>query len=215
MRVLVVGATGQIGQKLVHILSNTTEHTPIAMVRKEEQAQKYAAAGVETVFADLEGPVDDLVSAIKDSDAIVFTAGSGGSTGHDKTLLIDLDGAVKVMEAAEKAEVKRFVMVSALQAHNRESWNEQIKPYYVAKHYADKMLQASSLNYTIIRPGLLLNEKGTGKIQPGLNLDRGSISREDVAHLISEVLSAENTYRFAFDVISGNVKIEDAVKNIK
>nr|MDH3082707.1 NAD(P)H-binding protein [Bacillus subtilis] len=85
-------------------------------------------------------------------------------TGYDKTPLVDLDGAAKAIEAADIAGIKRFIMVSALQAHNRENWNEALKPYYVAKHYADKILEASGLTYTIIRPGGLRNEPGTGTV---------------------------------------------------
>ncbi|MFE7061372.1 SDR family oxidoreductase [Sutcliffiella sp. NPDC057660] len=214
MRVLVVGANGQIGSKLVRMLQEDDRYTPVAMVRKEEQSEKFQSEGIETVLADLEGPVKDLENAVKGNDAIIFTAGSGGSTGLDKTLLIDLDGAVKVMEAAENTQVKRFILVSALQAHNRDNWNEEIRPYYVAKHYADKMLESSSLDYTIVRPGGLMNEPGTGTIQLGLNLERGTIPREDVARMLLEVLSAQNSYRTAFDVISGEVAIEKAVKEI-
>lgn len=214
MRVLVVGANGQIGSKLVSMLQEDDRYTPVAMVRKEEQSEKFQSEGIDTVLADLEGPVKDLENAVKGNDAIIFTAGSGGSTGLDKTLLIDLDGAVKVMEAAENTNVNRFILVSALQAHNRENWNEELKPYYVAKHYADKMLEASRLDYTIVRPGGLLNEPGTDNIQLGLNLERGSIPREDVARTLFEVIPAQNSYRKAFDVISGEVAIEKAVKEI-
>lgn len=214
MRVLVVGANGQIGSKLVRMLQEDDRYTPVAMVRKEEQSEKFQSEGIDTVLADLEGPVKDLENAVKGNDAIIFTAGSGGSTGLDKTLLIDLDGAVKVMEAAENTQVKRFILVSALQAHNRDNWNEEIRPYYVAKHYADKMLESSSLDYTIVRPGGLMNEPGTGTIQLGLNLERGTIPREDVARMLLEVLLAQNSYRTAFDVISGEVAIEKAVKDI-
>lgn len=214
MRILVVGANGQIGSKLVKMLKEDDRYTPVAMVRKEEQSEKFQSEGIEAVLADLEGPVGDLENAVKGNDAIIFAAGSGGSTGLDKTLLIDLDGAVKVMEAAENSNVNRFILVSALQAHNRENWNEELRPYYVAKHYADKMLEASSLDYTIVRPGGLLNEPGTGTIQLGLNLERGSIPREDVARTLLEVISAENSYLTAFDLISGEVEIEKAIKEI-
>ncbi|QFT88635.1 putative sugar epimerase YhfK [Bacillus sp. THAF10] len=211
MKVTVVGANGQIGKQLVHFLK-TEGHTPIAMIRKQEQADEFSNDGVESVVADLEGTVDEIKEAVNGSDAIVFAAGSGGSTGSDKTLLIDLDGAVKAMEAAEQAGIKRFVMVSALQANNRENWNEALRPYYVAKHYADKMLIESQLDYTIVRPGGLLNDPGTGKVKVGEKLERGSISREDVAKVLVEVLDAKNTYRKSFDLVSGDTEIKDEIK---
>jgi len=212
MRVLVIGANGQIGKHVIRLLKESDTFSP--MVRKEEQAKELENSGVATVLADLEGSVEHLAEAIKGCDAIVFTAGSGGHTGADKTLLIDLDGAVKAMEAAESAGVNRFVMVSALQAHHRENWNEKIKPYYVAKHYADRMLEQSKLTYTIIRPGGLLNEPGTGRVTAAENAERGTIPREDVARTVLAVLSEEHTFNRAFDLVSGETLIEEAVKSI-
>ncbi|WP_043932410.1 SDR family oxidoreductase [Bacillus sp. EB01] len=214
MKVLVVGANGQIGKQLVNLLHDSSKHTVKAFVRKEEQARKYEQSGIEAVLGNLEGTVEELGETVKGCDAVVFSAGSGGHTGLDKTLLIDLDGAVKMMEAAERAGVGRFIMVSALQAHNRENWNEQIKPYYVAKHYADRMLVQSGLNYTIIRPGGLLNEPGTGKVTLAENLERGSIPREDVAKTILAVIDHENAYNKAFDLVSGETQIEEAIKSL-
>lgn len=165
------------------------------MVRKEEQLEKLKNENIEAVYASLEGTVKELEAAMKGCDAVVFTAGSGGSTGSDKTLLIDLDGAAKSIEAAENVGVNRFIMVSALQAHHRENWNENLKPYYVAKHYADKILEASSLDYTIIRPGGLTNDAGTGKVDVATNLTRGTIPREDVAKVVVTSLTEEGTYK--------------------
>lgn len=214
MKVCVVGANGQIGQRLVRLLQESDAYTVRAMVRADAQAADFEKRGVEAVLADLEGRVEDLAKAVKGCEAIVFTAGSGGHTGADKTLLVDLDGAVKTIEAAEQADVPRFIMVSALQAHRRENWNERIRHYYVAKHYADRVLQQSELNYTIIRPGRLLNEAGTGKVAAAENLTRASIPREDVARTIVASLQEETTCGRAFDLISGDVPIAEALKNV-
>ncbi|CAM3904815.1 SDR family oxidoreductase [Alkalicoccus chagannorensis] len=214
MKVLVIGANGQIGKQFTSMLQESEQFEPRAMVRKEEQQKALEGGGVETVLADLEGSVDDLAEAMRGCDAVVFTAGSGGSTGPEKTLLIDLDGAVKSVEAAEKAGVDRFLMVSAVQAHNRENWSEKIRHYFAAKHYADRMLMNSSLNYTIVRPGGLLNEEGTGKVQAAENLERASIPREDVARTLVAALTEEKTYRRGFDLISGNDTPEDALKKL-
>lgn len=214
MKVLVVGANGQIGQLLIRLLRESNEHTPKAMVRKQEQAEEFRNAGVEAVVADLEGSVEEIAAAAAGCDAIIFTAGSGGKTGPDKTLLIDLDGAVKTVEAAEQAGIQRFVMVSAIQAHNRENWSEAIRPYFVAKHYADRMLEQSSLNYTIIRPGGLVNEPGSGKITAAANLQRATIPREDVASTILAALTEEKTFRRSFDLVAGESPIAEALKNV-
>ncbi|WP_164214691.1 SDR family oxidoreductase [Virgibacillus sp. YIM 98842] len=216
MKVFVIGANGQIGKHVVRMLKDSKEHTVTAMVRKEAQAQELKQAGVEAVVANLEESAEKLQEAMTGSDAVIFTAGSGGSTGADKTMLIDLDGAIKSVEAAEKSGVSRFIMVSALQAHNRESWGEGTPShYYVAKHYADRALMNSSLTYTIVRPGGLLNEPGTGKITAAENLrEMKKIPREDVARVVVGSLNKENTHYKSFDLLSGETGIEEALKNI-
>ena len=214
MKVFVVGANGQIGKYLVDLLKDSPEHSVRAMVRKEEQSKHLEKNGIESVVVSLTGSVEEITNAAKGCDAIVFTAGSGGSTGADQTLLIDLDGAVKTIEAAENLGINRFIMVSAFQANNRENWNEAIKPYYVAKHYADRALLQSDLNYTIIRPGGLVNEPGTGKVAAAEELERGSIAREDVARTIFASLTEENTYKRSFDLISGDTAIAEALRKI-
>ncbi|MFD2761261.1 SDR family oxidoreductase [Lentibacillus juripiscarius] len=215
MHVLVAGANGKIGQNIVKQLHNSDEHTVKAMVRKEEQAEELKKKGINAVIANLEGRKEAIRKAAKGCDAVIFTAGSGGSTGSDKTLLVDLDGAVKTIEAAGEAGADRFIMVSALQANNRDNWNEKIRHYYVAKHYADRVLQASGLNYTIVRPGGLLNDPGTGKVIASENLtERGSVPREDVATTVVSSLTEENTYKRAFDLVSGEMEIGEALKKV-
>ncbi|MFD1139143.1 SDR family oxidoreductase [Paenibacillus urinalis] len=214
MNVLVIGANGQIGRHLVSQLKENPGHIVRAMVRKQEQLEALDKSGVEAVLADLEGTVEELAEAMKGNDAVVFTAGSGGSTGADKTLLIDLDGAVKTMEAAEKAGIPRYIMVSAIYAEDRTKWPDAIKPYYVAKHYADKWLENSSLNYTIIRPGGLKNEPGNGKVSLNPETGESSIPREDVAAVIVAALDADNTYRKAFPLVSGRESINEVIEQI-
>lgn len=215
MKVFLIGANGQVGKHIVRLLQASDEHSLKAMVRKPEQAEALSRSGVEAVIANLEGGVDEIANAIAGSDAVIFTAGSGGSTGADKTLLVDLDGAVKAMEAASKVGASRFIMVSAIQAHNRNSWvDSPIKPYMVAKYYADRMLEASGLNYTILRPGGLLNDPSVGKISLASNLTKGTISREDVARTVVASLDEENTFTRSFDLISGDTPILDALKNV-
>ncbi|MGE7365059.1 SDR family oxidoreductase [Desemzia incerta] len=219
MKVLVVGANGKIGKQLVNLLNESETHSVRAFVRKEEQAKELESNGIETHLGDLEGSVSDLEEAVKGTDAVVFTAGSGGSTGADKTLLIDLDGAVKVIEAAKNVGVDRFLMVSAFGADQREKWNEEIKSYYVAKYYADKELMQSGLNYTIVRPGGLTDDASKGKVVVSDNMqladsDDWTIPREDVAKVVFESLDNEKTYYKAFDLVSGEQSIEEALDQL-
>lgn len=219
MKVLVVGANGKIGKQLVNLLNESETHSVRAFVRKEEQAKELESNGIETHLGDLEGSVSDLEEAVKGTEAVVFTAGSGGSTGADKTLLIDLDGAVKVIEAAKNVGVDRFLMVSAFGADQREKWNEEIKSYYVAKYYADKELMQSGLNYTIVRPGGLTDDASKGKVVMSDNMqltdsDDWTIPREDVAKVVFESLDNEKTYYKAFDLVSGEQSIEEALDQL-
>lgn len=218
MNVLVVGANGQIGTLLVDKLKENDTHTPIAFVRKQEQVDKFQDKGVEARLGNLESSVSDIKKQMEGIDAVVFTAGSGGSTGTDKTMLIDLDGAAKVMEAAEDMNIKRFVMVSAFQADVRDNWNDEMRPYYAAKHYADKFLMNSDLEYTIVRPGALQNEMGLGRVSITRALteftDPITIPREDVADLIVKALDNPKTYLQSFDVTSGDDTIEEALNNL-
>lgn len=214
MKVLVVGANGQIGRHFVQLLSAASEHIPKAMVRRQDQVSYFNALGVETVLASLEGSIDEIAQAMDGCDAVVFTAGSGGSTGADKTLLIDLDGAAKTIEAAERTGIDRYLMVSAIYADRRENWTEDMAPYYVAKHHADNILRASGLTYTIIRPGLLTDDPGTGQITAAEQLDRGAIPREDVAAILLHSLTNDHVYNKAFEVVSGDDSIEEALSRL-
>lgn len=204
MRVAVVGANGKIGQQLVKLLHEDSAHEVVALVRKREQVEQQQLQGVEARLFDLEDTVAELGEALAGVDAVTFTAGSGGASGDDKTLLIDLDGAVKAMEAAQAAGIKRFVMVSAWQANNRENWADELKPYYAAKHYADRELMRSSLEWTIVRPGALTNDKGTGRVDIGEHLPAGSIPREDVARVLLGCLTNNDMVGKAFDVVSAD-----------
>lgn len=217
MNVLIVGANGQIGQHLVDELKNEGKHTPIAFVRKEEQVEKFKEQGVEARLGDLEDSVAEIKARMDDIDAVVFTAGSGGSTGYDKTLLIDLDGAVKVIEATKAAGINRFVMVSAFGADDRDRWNTDMKPYFIAKHFADMWLMDSSLNYTVVRPGMLENKESIGKVMVDdviLDSDVFSIPRADVAKVLAASLENVNTYHKSFDLVTGEDAVEEALNKL-
>lgn len=219
MKVLVVGAHGKIGSRVVHLLNESGNHSVRAFVRKEEHVKELTDKGIEAHLGNLEGPVADLEKAVKGTDAVIFAAGSGGSTGPDMTLLIDLDGAVKVMEAAKNVGVDRFILVSAFGANDRDRWGDKIKPYYVAKHYADKALEESDLNYTIVRPGNLQDDEGIGKVKVAENLeltssdDRG-VSRDDVAEVIVASLDHEKTYKKGLDLVTGETEIEEGLNQL-
>jgi uncharacterized protein YbjT (DUF2867 family) len=215
--ILIIGAHGKIGQILSNQLSESTQFHPTAFIRKESQKSDFNNESLDFEVGNLEESVSDLTRKFDGYDAIIFTAGSGGSTGADKTLSIDLDGAVRTMEAANAAGIKRYVMVSAAGADDRSFWDKaEMKPYYVAKHYADEMLRNSDLNYTILRPVMLTDDEGTGNIQcaetmEGLNEE---ISRADVAKAIEEVLNREETFGKTIEMSEGRQSIEEAISGL-
>ena len=216
MKVLVVGANGQIGKHLVSLIQDSDTFKAKAMIRKQEQAGYFEEIGTETVLADLEGEVDDIANAAKDVDAIVFTAGSGPKTGPDKTMMIDLDGAVKTIQAAEKAHVKRFIMISSYDTTRKaiQEASESFAPYVAAKHYADEWLRSTDLDYTMIHPGALSNDKGTGKIEAATTVEPKEVPREDIAQVIFACLVNDSTIGKEFQVIGGTTPITEAITSL-
>lgn len=213
--VLVIGANGKVGTLLVKKLKDTKELAPVAGIRKPEQVEKFDKLGVQHIMFDLTATVEELAAKMIDVHAIVFSAGSGGHTGYDQTLVIDLDGAIKSIEAAEKMGVKRYIMVSGIDADSRENWeNSGIKPYYIAKHYADRFLKSSKLEYTILRPGLLLDGEGTGSIALEAGANKRQIFRDDVASTIVECLTNDNTIGQSLVLVNGDQAIDSSVQQL-
>lgn len=148
----------------------------------------------DVVIADLE---DDFSEAFTQADAVLFAAGSGGSTGADKTLTVDLWGAIKAFRYAEDASIKQFVQLSSIGAGNPDAQPDKIKHYMVAKAVADQVLMSTSLSYSIVRPGVLTNDKPAGTIQAKAEFEQlsdSSISRADVAAVLIESLTNEATH---------------------
>lgn len=224
MNVLLIGANGQIGRILTDKMQEDDSFNLIAGYRKDEQIKEAKARGIETVKVDLEKDIKHLGEAMDGIDTVIFAAGSGGATGADKTMMVDLDGAVKAIEAAKRTGVERFVMVSAINANRREVWSYNMGEsstasyYHAAKHYADAWLLDSGLNYTIIRPTSLTNEAGTGKIEASDYLETAGqkleIPREDVASTIIASLENDHTVNKEFDVTSGTDPIEEALNKL-
>jgi len=210
MRILILGATGQIGRLLVPKLLEDG-HELTALVRDAEAASHLANKGVTLTVGDLEQAFDAAVG--KGYDAVVFTAGSGASTGKDKTLTVDLWGAVQAIRYCERHQTRRFIMISALKARDPNQGKEAIKPYLVAKHAADEIVKASRLAYTILRPGRLSDEAETGRVQAAARLDdfSGAISRANVAESVRHCLRDESTERKTIDLLDGDMPVAEAL----
>jgi uncharacterized protein YbjT (DUF2867 family) len=208
VRVLVAGANGQVGQHIVRILAESG-HEARAMVRDEDQTSRLRELGGEPIVADLEG---EVAHTVEGCDAVIFSAGGGPGSGAEKKETVDRQGAVKLVEAAKEHGARRYIMVSAMGAADPESGSEAMQPYLFAKARADQTLQESGLDYTIIRPGSLTDDPGTGTVELASSLGRrGEIPREDTARVIVATLERENTFGKTFEVISGEITIEEAV----
>lgn len=210
MRVLVIGASGGTGSRVTRRLRDGP-HEPVAMIREEEQAPRFEEAGVETVLADLEEPVDH---ALEGCDAAIFAAGSGAETGLDKTVAVDRDGAVRSMVAAEKEGVGRYVMLSAMGA-DPGSEGHRMSPYWRAKGIADLWLARSGMTHTVVRPGSLTDEEGTGEVDASEALGRsGSVPREDVAHVLVACLEVANVENRTFELLEGDTPVRRALETV-
>ena len=159
--------------------------------------------------------IETIAEAANEVDAIVFSAGAGGK-GLEKTIAVDLDGAVKAMEAAKKAGVKRFVMVSTFRNDREELLKQNsLQPYTIAKYYADEWLRSrTDLDWTIVHPGGLTDDPGTGNVKAGKRNEFGSIPRADVAATLIAVLENENSIGKEFEVISGETPIAEAIHEL-
>ncbi len=215
MKVLVIGAHGRTGKMIVEMLSHGV-HDPVAMIRNPGQRDTFTSMGVPTVLGDLEYPIDH---AVRGCDAVIFAAGSGSKTGKDKTVLIDHVGAIRAAVTARVHDARRFVMLSALNAD--ENSTSGIAHYHRAKGFADRFIREmdrvleSGLDYTIVCPGGLTNDPGTGHVTVSENLrGEGKTSREHVAAAIVGCLDRPNTVGKSFALIEGDTPLNDALASI-
>jgi uncharacterized protein YbjT (DUF2867 family) len=210
MQVLIVGAHGATGQLALE-KSIGRGHQVTGMVRTADQAAAIGSLGATPVEADLERE-ETLPAAVANQDAVIFTAGSKGK----RLDTVDKGGAISLIKVAGQSRVRRFVMLSSFYAGNPEAGPEKIPAFLWAKHEADRYLEASTLDYTIIRPGWLTNAAETGHITVARYFDNpdGSISRADVAETLVTALEVPETIRQTFEIISGSTPIRDALESV-
>ncbi|MBI6117872.1 SDR family oxidoreductase [Salegentibacter maritimus] len=202
--VLVAGANGTTGRIIIDLLKKSDQYLPIAMVRKQDQKEHFENENVTAVLGDLE---KDLNEAVKGADKVIFAAGSGGKNVKG----VDQEGAKNFTNASKNAGVKKFVMLSSMGADN-PSIGGELEDYLKAKGNADDYLQKSGLAYTIVRPGALTNEEGSGKIQLMNKLEKQeSISRANLARTLVEVLEDNVKQNQVFEILDGETPIEKAV----
>ncbi|WP_349351198.1 MULTISPECIES: SDR family oxidoreductase [unclassified Flagellimonas] len=200
--ILVAGATGATGEKVVKLVNQSENYRAVALVRNKEQKEQWESQGVETVMGDL---TKDVSHTTKGIDKVVFAAGSGGKNVVD----VDQEGAKKLIDASKKERVRKFVMLSSMGVDNPRG---ELKEYLQAKQNADQYLDISGLTFTIVRPGTLNNEEGTGNIKLAEKMnERGEIPRWDVARTLVKSLEDGIATNQAFEILTGETKIEEAV----
>ena len=213
MRVIVAGGHGKIGLRLLRLLGEREEH-PVGLVRKPEQDADLIALGAHPQRFDLEsGSVDELAEILAGADAVVFAAGAGPGSGAGRKDTMDRGGAVLLADAAEQAGVRRYLMVSAIgaDAGRQPDHDDLFGAYIEAKKAADDNVRARNLDWTILRPGGLTLESGTGEVQLAEHTERGQVSREDVAAVLLALLDEPRTAGLSLDLVSGTTPIDEAV----
>ena len=237
MRVVIAGGHGKIALILERLLSQRGDSVA-GFIRNPAQVADLEAAGAEALVVDLEkASVDDVAVQLHGADAVVFAAGAGPGSGAARKETVDRDAAILLADAAEAAGVTRYLMISAMGAdieavdggrdpafrdylRAKDSTSAQdddgrdpvFATYLRAKAVADEAVRArSALNTTIVRPGLLTNDPGTGRVAIADSTGPGSIPREDVAAVLVALLDAPDTGGQTFEVISGDTPIPDAV----
>jgi len=209
MDITVVGGHGKIAM-LLHSILRQKGHRVRGIIRKPEQAEDLRQAGAEPVVCDIE-ETEEISEAVGSMDAVVFAAGAGSGSGAGRKWSVDRDGALKLMDAAHNNGIARYVMVSAM-GTDEPRGNEVFRTYLQAKEEADEALRNSGLEYTILKPGRLTNEPGTGKVAMAPHLEKGEIPREDVAAVLAEILETPETAGKQFDLISGDTPVSEAVQ---
>lgn len=181
MNILVAGATGKTGQSLVQEIVDQG-HTPTALVRESSDT-----SGLPNGLSLRYGDLTDLQPDVCDGmDAVIFAAGSGGSTGPEMTDKVDRDGAKRLVDLAGQSGVTRFVMLSSVGA-DQSNPEGDLAHYLKAKHDADEHLKDSGLTYAILRPVSLTNDGRSDKVILGDDVDKtAKASRADVAHVLAE-----------------------------
>jgi uncharacterized protein YbjT (DUF2867 family) len=208
--VAIAGGHGKIALILGRLLAERGD-TVRGLIRNPDQEDDLRAAGVDPVICDLEGD-GDVGAAIRGADAVVFAAGAGPGSGDARKETMDKGGAVKLIEAAKAEGISRYLIVSSMGADKApEDGAEGFGAYLRAKFEADEALRASGLDYTVVRPGGLTDDEGTGLVRIAASTGRGQIPRADVAAVLLACLDEPGTIGKSFDVISGETPIAEAV----
>lgn len=216
MRVVVAGAHGQVARRLGRLLSARGD-TVVGLVRNPGHRADLEADGVTPEVLDLEtASVDQLAEVVRGADAVVFAAGAGAASGEARKHTVDHAAAVLLADAAERAGVRPYLLVSSMgveQArHGTPAGTDPVFAVYLqAKLRAeDELLPRERLDVTIVRPGRLTDDPGTGRVTLQHGVERGDVPRDDVAAVLAEIL-AQGKWGEVTELVSGDTPVEEAV----
>jgi uncharacterized protein YbjT (DUF2867 family) len=216
MRIVIAGAHGQVARRLGRLLSGRGD-TVVGIIRNPAHRADLEADGVRPVVLDLEtASVDELAPALEGADAVVFAAGAGPGSGPERKHTVDYGAAMLLAKAAERAGVRPYLLVSSMGVEQaRKGTPRGMDPvfavYLQAKLRAeDEILPRPDLDTTIVRPGRLTDDPGTGRVTVGHGIEYGEIPRDDVAAVLAEILHARKT-NDVVEVVSGQTPIGEAV----
>jgi uncharacterized protein YbjT (DUF2867 family) len=213
MNVFVAGGHGKIGLRLLRLVAQRGDQAR-GLIRDPAQSADLEAVGAEPVVADWEAGAD-ITPLVAGADAVMFAAGAGPGSGPERKRTVDYGGAVKLIEAAKANGVSRYLIVSSMGADDPAGGPESMRPYLEAKAQADEALRESGLDFTIVRPGMLTDDPGTGLVDAAPSLGRrGSIPRDDVSAVLLAVLDAPSTISMTFELLSGDTPIDEAVRRL-
>jgi nucleoside-diphosphate-sugar epimerase len=218
MRIVIAGAHGQVARRLGRLLSARGD-TVVGIIRNPTHAADLTADGVEPVLMDLESaPVADVAAAAAGADAVVFAAGAGPGSGAARKDTVDRGAAVLLADAAETAAVTHYLLVSSMgvdlvaDGATPEGVDEVFTAYLRAKLAAEKdVLARRNLTTTVLRPGGLTDEPGTGRVTLARHVERGSVPRDDVAAVLLALLDRRSEDGAVLELVAGDVPIADAV----
>ncbi|MEI5675178.1 MULTISPECIES: NAD(P)H-binding protein [unclassified Nocardioides] len=212
-KIAIVGGHGQVAKHLLVELRRT-EHTPVALVRKEEYRDELEKRGAEVRLLDIErADAAAFAAAFEGCGAVVFAAGGGADGNVERKRTVDLEGSLKSIEGARLAGIDRFVQVSAIGVDRPlpDDTDDVWRAYVEAKRDADAALRDSGLAWTILRPGRLTDDPATGQVALGPDLAPGDVTRADVAAVLAAVLDEPASVGRQWDLVGGSAGVRDAI----
>ena len=216
MRVVIAGGHGKIALLLERALTEDGDEA-VGLVRNPDHVPDVEATGAEAVVLDLETTeAEALADVLRGSDAVVFAAGAGPGSGTARKETVDKGAAVLLADAAERAGVRRYVMVSAIGTDRADPTSGDVYQVYLrAKAAADRDLRGrESLEWTIVRPGRLSDDEGTGKVDLGPDRSPASVPRSDVAAVLAELITTGRGVHQQVDLVAGRVPVAEAVASL-